>query len=358
MNNKKIGILTWHYYENFGSALQSLALQKTVSDLGHITKIINYRNPKFGKTTELKRFIQYCFCKCFPSIYYIPYLYFQKKFLHETYLTYDSSNVSRITKYYDTIIYGSDQIWAPNVFNSIYFGDQVECKKISYAASIGLSEIPIDMKEKYKSFIGAFDYVSVRENEGANLLKQIGINATVVLDPTLLIEANYYRKIARKPSLNIENYVFCYFLNEKHQYSEKVQAFCKLNSLIAIGKSADPSDSLWLKNIENIGPLEFLWLIDHAAYVITDSYHGTIFSLILGKKFVSFERFKNNDCINQNSRIFQLKQVYHLEHEIINIDDFDSGKYQCNYDYDAFNIKRKELREVSLDYLRSAIGDM
>ena len=141
--NKKIGIITWHYFTNFGSALQAYALQRSVQVLGYNVEILNYRDKKYGKYHGSKIYFQAVVHALTSKInrifahFSFPFQYFQGRYIKETKLVQDSQKLSSLCKKYDAIICGSDQIWAPNVFNPIYMLDFVpdDIPKISYAAS-------------------------------------------------------------------------------------------------------------------------------------------------------------------------------------------------------------------------------
>lgn len=368
MKKKKVGIITWHYFPNFGSALQAYALQSTVESLGYKVKILNYRDEKYGKRNRIKCYVQCLLHIIFSknerlsSRFCYPFQYFQKKYLNETRIVKDSHQLSAISRHFDCIICGSDQIWAPNVLNPIYLLNFVPegVKKLSYAASIGLDRIPEKLIPQYAEAISDFHFVSVRESTGAGILKETcGISAEVVLDPTLLVRAAQWEKLENvggvKNKIGDKKYVFCYFLKPDHEYKNNVLKYAEKNGLNIIGCSQNQEDALWMnKLLKGIGPKEFLWLIHHAEVVLTDSYHGTIFSLLFHKRFVTLERFLNNDEICQNSRIYQLRTYFNLENQIIPYDK-DVLWNPEKVDYDKFEQTLKTLRKNSTDFLKNAL---
>ena len=365
---KKIGILTWHYYSNFGSSLQAFALQHTLTNLGAKVKIVNYLSPKFGLYNRKKGLlasILICvdkltlhlfnnvLCKLYGGVNVAS---FQQKWFNKTSITQTNEGITNITKQFDCIVYGSDQIWAPNVYNPIYMGAYVpdHVRKISYAASIGLNDIPDDMVDTYKHNLSSFHAVAVREQEGKELLKRrCGIDATVVLDPTLMVNVDVYSKMQRSVDGIKGKYIFCYFLNKEHQYRAKVEQYAKEHNLQIVGVSDKADDSNWMNRLTNIGADQFLWLINHAETIFTDSYHGSIFSLLFHKNLWTFVRFAEDNPICQNSRIRQLQNNFNLSHRIINNNsEIDDTKV---IDYDYFEKRLAELRESSFTYLRNAL---
>lgn len=363
---KKIGILTWHYYSNFGSRLQAFALQTVLMDLGFEPIIINYQNKKFSRLNRrqrVKNIIKPILNKLLGNIKifngafdFCDYI-FEKDFLNQTRLINSKEELPKVAKELHAIVYGADQIWAPNVFNDIYMGAGTNVKKISYAASIGLPTISTELIEKYEFLLKKFYKISVREETGQKLLKELcGIDSSVVLDPTLLIRRDRYESIERKPSRCMDDeFVFCYFLNENNNYYENVIRILGNHNFNVYGVSLNKKDESWIKNLKEIGPREFIWFIDHAKYVFTDSYHGTIFSMIFHKDFYTFERFEKNDPINQNSRIYQLDKWFDIKDRIIGTGTFVGKKAAMNYN--VFENRINVYREKSLAFLKEALRE-
>lgn len=361
MSDKKIGIITWHYFPNFGSALQAYAMQYTINHLGYDAKIINFRDKRYGVNHEIKIGIQVFLHQTFSRInnnFAFPFPYFHRKYLKETKIIYNEQSLPLVSKGFDAVICGSDQIWAPNVFNPVYLLNFVpdDIPKISYAASIGLDEIPGALTQTYKKLLTSFHAISVREKQGARLLEQsCGIKSEVVLDPTLLVNIENWKKIEKEIKRK-DKYIFCYFLNKNHKYKMAVESYAKSKGIEVIGCSSNPADADWMTVLKkNIGPCEFLWLIHHAETVFTDSFHGTIFSLLYHKQFVTFERFESTDKICQNSRIYQLDDYFGLSHRIIRITSDTEIKID-DFDYGIFEQRLNGLREQSMEYLKKALG--
>ena len=373
---KKIGILTWHYYPNFGSALQAFALQKTIADMGFDVRIVDYENPKYGKATPLvriKRHILRLKYRMLPKrvgVGLVPAssgpLAFRTKYLRETPLVQNESGVSKLCKSFDIIVFGSDQIWAPNVFNPIYMGATIgadaSCvgtgtsapRLVSYAASIGLDYIPERLVSQYKNYLGRFSAISVRERKGKELLRQVcNISSEVVLDPTLLIDSTVYDGMA-KPVERIKSgeYVFCYFLKTDHSYRKKVVQFAQRHGFMIVGVSAVAADREWMQLFQNLGADEFLWLLENAVTVFTDSYHGTIFSLLFHKNFWVFPRFHSDDPICQNSRIEQLNDYFGIASHIVKEEEEIAA---APFDYSGFEERLHELRTASLSFLKKSL---
>lgn len=365
MHKKNIGILTWHYYSNFGSALQAYALQTLITRLGYNTKIINYRNKKFGNprsgTNQLKKWMSLLplFLRNIKPLRNLKLnsIRFRYDYLNETSLVTDIREMKKLLpNRFDTLVFGSDQIWAPNVFNPIYMGVGLpnNIKKVSYAASIGLNHIPENLVEMFQKQLSTFRAVSVREDEGKQLLESIGIKPVyVVLDPTLMLDISIYRKMEKSVNIPYEPFLFCYFLNKNHLYKKTVVEYAENMGLKVVGVSDNPDDNKWMHTLENINANNFLWLVSHANTIFTDSYHGSIFSLLYHKNLFIFKRFSETDSISQNSRIRRLCKLFNIDERLL---DEQSVLKNTSIDYNYFEEVLKRERELSESFLANALS--
>ena len=360
MNKRNIiGIITWHYYNNFGSALQSFALQEAISKEGYKVEIINYINPTHGSAIRrLSQILLYFSLGFILKRYRTNFgrFLFSYKYLRKSTIVTDERKLKKLSERYNTIVCGSDQIWAPNCYNPVYFAmfSTSKSRKVSYAASIGLNNIPEDLIPEYKKHLEDFYMVSVREEEGRLLLKdKCNIESTVVLDPTLLHDSAFYKRIERKVSCVKGNYLFCYFLNKNHQYKDRVVKYAQKYGLQIVGVSEKTDDDKWMTKLSDLGADHFVWLINHAQAVMTDSYHGTIFSLLFRKQFWTFARFSENDPICQNSRIRQLQ--YYFGKNIRVVRQYDGIDESVNINYHDIDHTLNSLRTESICFLKKAL---
>ena len=356
---KKVGIITWHYYGNFGSVLQAYALQEAIREIGCDTEFVNYRNPKFGKPnpakTAVKLLMHYTLGCLFPRFRVYPQA-FAHKYLRQGKLITDEKLLAPLSRKYSTIVCGSDQIWAPNCYNPVYFAAFAgsRTRKVSYAASIGLNNIPAELVPKYKEHLETFHAVSVRETEGRELLKKAcDIDATVVLDPTLLHDAPFYRALEQKVKGISGKYLFCYFLNKEHNYRERVMKYAEERGLQIVGVSDKKEDGAWMKRLTNLNAGHFIWLIHHVETMMTDSYHGTIFSLLFHKEVWTFVRFAEDSPICQNSRIRQLQDYFGENIQVLGQND--EANKDRSIDFSLFESRLKELRLQSISFLKNAL---
>ena len=355
MKRKKVAIVTWYHSKNFGSQLQAYALYNVIAGLGFDVYMIRFCN-----RTRLRK-IYYRILNALPLkfAYFLnksvakPSYQFVRNFMKEKFV-----NPKKFLSGFDAVVCGSDQIWAPNVFDSKYMLDFVPdgMNKFSYAASIGLNAIPNELKEKYTHLLNRLSNVSVREEKGKELLNVCcHINASVVLDPTLLLSAKEWKKIEIPPMIK-DSYIFCYFLNSSHNYKDIVLDYQNRKGCMIIGLSENSEDKQWMKLLDykDVGPREFIGLIHNADSVITDSYHCTIFSLHFNKPFITFERFKVTDVICQNSRIEQLNTYFNIKNNIVN-PNINARLDVIANDYQEFEEKRQKLKDCSLLYLKNAL---
>ena len=377
---KKIALLTWITYENYGTFLQWYAICSVLKNLGYAVDSIQYfpRETANSQIVPNKKtsFLTYCAKYCFQEIFHTnvrPLSYEQQRERHAQFecfrnkhfsLTkpcYTSSQLFTLNDDYDYFVCGSDQIWSPLCFDSHYFLDFVwdDKKKIAYAPSIGTDDInnPF-IREKIASLIRRFEYVSIRENAGKRIINELtGQDASVVLDPTLLIDSTEWDTVEDKAYRVPPKYILCYFLGHNEKYWEDVQQLSKQEKLPLVIIPVFKKDFSRSQNVpNNVGPAQFLSLVKNASFVCTDSYHGSIFSLLYKKPFAVFSRFKTKDIRNQNSRIDTFCENFNLNNRRISKRNSLKEVFSNQIDWNKINITLTELRLKSINYLQSAFG--
>ena len=201
------------------------------------------------------------------------------------------------------------------------------------------------------------DDISVRELSGVNIVKEIsGKNAEIVLDPTLLLTRKEWDNLDKRNRMIEEKYIFCYFMakgQKKRKFAEKLKE--KTGYKIVVLKHLDefiPEDENFGDYAPyDIGPIEFINLIKHAEYVCTDSFHGTVFSIINHKDFFTFNRYEKEVQESTNTRLVSLLKLLGLENRMNN----DEIMNATIINYDDVDRKLLKLRENSLTYLKDAI---
>ena len=383
----KIGIVSCYFKHNYGSMLQAYATQKVLDNMGlenetfEITSNIDFKK---GKAQYYKsQIFNFKFIKSKFGMIKLKidkkvhkelgrniairdkkYKEFQKEFrLTSPQLTYNDLNEN--SKRYSSIIVGSDQLWLPvNVVADYYTLNWVpdNINKISYATSFGISEIPEKYKEKYTEFLKRINYISVREDKGCKIVKDLtGREAKLVCDPTMLLSKEEWSQVQNEEPIIKENYILCYFLGkniEHRKFAERLKekTGCKIVSLNHADEYVKYSDKFADITPYDIGPKEFLNLIRNAKYVCTDSFHGTVFSLINNIEFFTFERFKNkNSKVSTNSRIYSLLGLMNLENRLLKGNENVEEILKDKINFDAVNQKLKSFREESKEFLQDAL---
>lgn len=357
----RIGILTWHFYPNVGGFLQAFALQNVLNRLGHSVKIIDYRK------NSMPRGVKGCIWKIFTQCYFLipnfllPYQMMKYYAKQRKYMKLSSSvlreDLPKLNEIFDAFVCGSDQIWSPNVLDEAYLLSFVapDKKRIAYAPSISLPEIPENLKQLYKNNISKFNAVSVREKQGAELLeKEFGLSAQTVLDPTLLLNSSEWINLL-KISIHKKPYIFCYLLGKNTwqvKFARKIadQYGKKLFIMSPHKEFSQYADKYW----KDLMPDHFLKILCCAEKILTDSFHGMAFSVNFQKDFYFFHRFADNDPINQNSRVDNLASLCGLQSRLVTEEKQFLDEKSLNYEDVTGRLQNE--RKKSLLYLKKALS--
>ena len=278
---------------------------------------------------------------------------------------YNANNISESVSSGDIVIVGSDQVWNPAWTEDAYFLNFVPDHngKIAYAASIGTNEVPQDFLEHVVPYLKRFDFISVREESAKEILQPyLEQEIKVVLDPTLLLPREEWDKIAVRPTIP-QPYIFVYLLGEKRAHRTLIKKFArtlrlKIAFLPHVHFRFNPADCFFADyNLYDVGPAEFIGLVKNAEMVITDSFHGCVFSIIYGRKFWALKRHQDSDPQNMNSRLYTLFSSLGLSDRLIEDEnaDYDAAYLRKEIDYDKVKKNLGVLRKDSSDFLLTAI---
>lgn len=361
--------VTWITHKNFGTSLQAYALQHVLKEAGYANKVLDDASviASFAKKRfSIMRLLKGCGW-LYPkkAAYRRQYEQSVREFdsFKERFIEMDSEWTSRedLSDRYDVFIAGSDQIWSPNVpFDDYYYLAFAGGKKVAYAPSFGASVFTEKYIKTVLPLISDFDAVSVREPSAALMLKEsLGLDVQVVADPTMLIDASGWNSLLEEGGNYAEDvserYALCYFLSYNKRYVDYVKAYCaqkglKLKSLVANEDMVGRSD-------EDIyaGPLSFIRSIKGAEVVFTDSYHGTIFSVLYQKDLLVFRRFLSTSPLNQNSRLEHLMHRLGLDGRLAGEGVLTDSWQDTEIDYSKVNGIVEEFRSHSLGVLKSML---
>ena len=233
-------------------------------------------------------------------------------------------------KEYDAVIVGSDQLWLPsNVMADYYTLNWVpeKVKKIAYATSFGIGNIPQKYKEMYRQYLTRIDYLSARETSGQEIISELTDRSVpLVNDPALLLDANGWDEVIKdKPIIN-DKYIFCYFMGDNPEQREFVKRLAKekglkIVALLHLDQFIETDEHYADYTPWNISPADFVNLVKYAEYVCTDSFHGTVFSIIYSRNFFTFKRFNKKASLSTNTRITSLlTRVSLIDRLVVNLD--------------------------------------
>lgn len=389
----KIGIITYVKCDNYGAELQAYALQYKLNSMGFDAEVLDLekQNKKMAgslhtvKTSIKNRYKQFGFFKGTIAVCQLIRRKFQesqsnKKHIydiqekHKLFTDFFNLYIKHSTKYYtlkdlyqvdmpyDVFVAGSDQIWnyMQTDFLDIYFlqfANRLHAKKISYAGSFSVGEIPDSLKGVYKSLINNLEFISVRELNAQNIVKECsGRNAEVVLDPTLLLNKQEWKdNVACNKIFCKKKYVVIYTLSgSRYIYTLAKEIAKEMNAEvinIKNGFSRIKGDEDII-HLYNIGPREFISLFDKAAYVITDSFHGTAFSINFNIPFTTLL----NPSSNMNSRVLSILKITKLESRIL----YDRGDREVPgsliVDFSHVNQIISDWRLKSINFLINSLS--
>lgn len=361
----KICTITFHKVCNNGAVLQAYALMKHLMHEGHEVEIIDYQPIEvqkpykifFHKHNDTKNIFKIIARETISPIFRLKSRYnfikFEKKYLKLTDKVY--KDIDELKSNYpnaDMYICGSDQIWNDEITGGIdegyflQFGSE-NIEKISYAASCG-KKIHGENAEKMISYLKSFDGVSIREKETLSFFEKNNIETKVVLDPVFLLSKNQWQEVGKKRLVK-DKYLLIYalcpgdelYISAKKIAKERKLKIVEISNKITNNKNADI-------NFSFTGPEEFISLFVHSDFIVTNSFHGTAFSLILEKQFFSFPHKLIKE---RNVRVLNLLNTFELIDRFIDygkIIDKETSLIQYKEVSKKFNVKVEE----SKNYLR------
>lgn len=374
--NMKVGIVTISSAHNYGCMLQAWGLQEYVKKLGYEVDIINLRLDCIDtlyKPLNLYKGLKNA--KRFRKLRSALWLNLKKKGIHanrkykkfesfiahqlhttKCYHSYQELVDSKVGDNYDILITGSDQVWNGAItggLNRAFFLNFTKkpVRKLSFASSVGKTELKDYEKEFFKHYLKNFDAIAVREESAKMMLtpltdKQID----VVVDPTLLLDVNDFDKL-KKPSRYKKGYIFVHVINADNQVRPIAEKLSKLTGLPVIHNRPDKRYSNELGRFDDAGVEEFIGLVENAEYVVTNSFHATVFAIIYQRKFFTIPHEKYPE------RMVHLLNTLELTDYLIN----DAAKLPSNpdkvdYHFDKVHELWDSQKKQSQDVLKRELG--
>ena len=368
----RVGIITIQKCDNFGADLQAYALGAKLRSMGYDAENIDYlfyKHPRhlggrgerpvlpISIKNKVKEFL-------FPIVTRLKSLRNRVGGAerHRRFDVWFNMNVKVGQEYrsvkslydsppkYDVYMVGSDQVWNPRLYSNIkpYFLDFVPqgARCVSYASSFGVSELSGPVFYKYKLWLKKFSHIGLREKKGAEIVNAMALNAEVahVLDPTLLLTANDWEKVATRPEdAPADKYILLYDLIASQETVDLVRRWAAQEGwqVLRIGDGA-------------YGPGEFAWLFAHAQSVVTNSFHGTAFAVLNHKPFYSVVPRGMTNA----GRIESLLNMLSLQHRLVQATDAVEISMNGELDWGTIDERLNDARDTSVGFLRRSVeGD-
>lgn len=377
---KKIGILTFHYTNNYGGVLQALSLQKTLELKGYNVEVINYvpsssRIVRILTNLGITKNLFKNRAENFSIINIIKKIIIMKRHSEtimekfDRFREYemkiskkvDEKSIGTILNNYDLIIVGSDQIWNPSQRKRpeyfLDFGDRFKGKKISYAADSTIKEINVDDMYNLRRSLNAFSSISVRNEHSFEFVKSI-INKepTIVADPTVLYDFKYDISKNREKG----NYILTYILGKEIEgtHNKALEKIKNVYGDLPVYSIKIPTMNFTLSDFADrvfydLDPIEWLNMFRNAKFVYTDSFHGVLFSLKYHKPFLAYYTEKM-----RATRFIDLGKRYNIDNYIVqNVEEIHKKKsIELKPDFEMIDRMLEEHKQYSLDYLEKALN--
>lgn len=336
----KVGILTFHDAHNYGAVLQAFALKEYLKKIGFEAQIVNYHHytipdgyPKEDNEERWNKFNDFI------------------KDLIDNQEKICTSEEELEKLDFDFWICGSDQIWNTDItrgFNKGFFLNfNTKGKKISYATSMGIPKLEEKYEEILEESTNKLDYISVREESLKQYIERFTNKPVVrVLDPTFLLEEEDYDKLIKDEN-KYGKYILINALGPDERLTQIAMEIAKKKNLKIIELNDKEKDNYFCEQISAASPIEYLALMKNAQVIVTNSFHGTVFSIIFKKEFYTITR------LNRNSRMENILDIVDMRDRLIeNVKEIENVKKQ---DYEEAYKRLEKEREKSKKFLKEAL---
>ncbi len=373
----KVGVLTINGDTNYGNRLQNYAVQEVLKSLScEVQTIVNRNNVRYKKhrrnfTEAINHFIEKNQGRSWDYFQLEVYKLKNKKtikeyqtrrrkafqsftstYISETDYAISSGNIpADLGQNFDFFVTGSDQVWNPfyrrtSPIDFLTFAPKH--KRIAYAASFGVSAIPSTFTEDFRTWLSEMQHLSVREQAGADIIKELtGRDAAVLVDPTLMLNKDQWLSISKVSDLKPKRkYLLTYILG-KPAHGRKISQRIAQDNNLEVVNLAD----IRALRYYCIDPAEFIDLIHSAELVLTDSFHGAVFSILLERPFAVLERIGAQSL---SSRLDTLLSTFRLQSR--KWYSLQSGNDLFTIDFSHVPAILEQERAKALDYLKDALG--
>lgn len=384
MGSDMIGVCIKYFHENYGGMLQAFSTVKMFEARGIDYELIRYE--KHLTMCEKIKSIPRLFNTILLNDKYEAFLKKQGKKKHPEFAKNDQIRLDAFAKFkkasftklspvfcgykelcegakrYSAVVTGSDQLWSPaglptNFYNLMFVPDSI--RKISYASSFGVSQIPWYQKKRTAAFLKRLDYISMRENRGSQIVQELtGLEVPTILDPVFYFTKDEWEKYIPQKREIEGKYIFAYFLGANPVYRQRVRELAKktgfkIVALRHLDQYVETDEEFGDMAPYDVAPDRFLNLLRGAEYVCTDSFHGTCFSIINHKKFMIFNRYAEGTATSKNSRIDSLCENLGISNRrytgnIMSISE--------EINYSNVDLQLLIMKEKTLDYIDNAFS--
>lgn len=372
---KKIGLISYYKDPNYGTVYQAYALAKAITELGHQCEYIQYEPIYKTPVTliRIKKFVKDVLTRI--GVYKYPetevsflksneFRVFRKNFssfvknnIPVSKRLYFIDDISNSTNDYDLFVVGSDQTWSPQMnsnphtLNYLSFVDDGK-KKRAYAPSIGTTHISAEYLDVLKHHLSTFEFLSCREYQNSYLLeKELQKKVQYVMDPTLLLSASEWATISKPVKLPAK-YILVYLLGTKKCILDFAADISKQTGLPLYFVASRPEYLTKENALVNLRPESMLYAIQKATCVITDSFHGTAFSVNFNTSFYCFAKRDGGEGVYDNDRIMDFLSVIGLQERFVI--DGQQREYS-SVNFSEVNKILLNLRTVSQKYLHDIL---
>lgn len=381
-----IGVCIKYFHENYGGMLQAFATVTMLEKRGLEYELIQYQKhySLWGKLKQVPRLFNSILLNDKKEAF----LKKMGKRKHPDFLKNDSIRLAAFDSFkkekftqlspifigfnalckganrYSAIITGSDQLWSPaglptNFYNLMFVPNHI--RKISIASSFGVKYIPWYQIKRTREYLNRIEFVSMRENRGSEIVKELtGRDVPTILDPVFLFNATEWADLIPSKEEYKEPYIFAYFLGNNPSFRDAVTAVakrlnCKIVTLRHLDQYVESDESFGDYAPYNVDPARFLNILRGASYICTDSFHGSVFSIIHHKPFVTFNRYDEKSKHSKNSRIETLCNNLSLTNRRFSNSENLFKQLTEEIDYKSVDKKLQQLRKHTDNYLNEAL---